>query len=206
MKEVWRDIIGYKGIYQVSNLGRVKSLPKVHRTGNNGYRNRKEYLLSDKANTRYLTVGLRKNGKQKHILVHRLVALAFVENPDDKPYVDHIDGNNHNNRADNLRWVTPLENSANPVTKKRHFNVMQKFKGRIGVKSLTYKAVLQYSIDGRFIKRWECMSDAARFYGINSSGISHVIRGDQDTSAGYLWRLADKEPDINIARLNVTGY
>lgn len=71
---------------------------------------------------------------------------------------------------------------------------MQKFKGRMGVESLTHKAVLQYSKSGVFIKRWDCISDAARFYGINSSGISHVIRGDQNTCAGYIWKpVKEKE-------------
>ena len=107
--EEWRDIKGYEGLYQVSNLGRVKSL------GNN--KTRKEKILKPETINGYLRVCLFKERKGKHILVHRLVADAFIPNMDNKPYIDHIDGNPNNNIINNLRWCTHNENMNNLITK-----------------------------------------------------------------------------------------
>lgn len=113
--EIWKDIKGYNGLYQVSNFGRVKSLKRICNKGKGNY-NRKEkirkLLIQKKVNckTDYWRVGLSKNSKVTYYAVHRLVAVAFIENPDNKPYVNHKDGNGLNNRAENLEWVTNSEN------------------------------------------------------------------------------------------------
>lgn len=106
--EVWKDIQGYEGLYQVSNLGRVKSLRRS--------KIRKLYK-DDKG---YFRVTLKKKGKSKNFQIHRLVATAFIPNPENKPEVDHINTIRTDNRVQNLRWVTSSENSNNPLTKK-HF-------------------------------------------------------------------------------------
>lgn len=102
--EIWKDIEGYEGLYEISNLGRVKSLPR--NTTKGGI---KTVYKSGKSS--YYKVLLCKNGKQKQPTIHRLLASAFIPNPDNKPQVDHINGDKTDNRIENLRWVTKSENS-----------------------------------------------------------------------------------------------
>ena len=119
MEEIWRDIEGYKGLYQVSNMGRVRSLDRWIT-----YKDGREALFKGKilhlnCNTSgYLEVNLCKQSKGKMIGVHRLVAQSFIDNVDNLPEVDHIDGDKTNNNVTNLRWVTHLDNCNNPSTTK----------------------------------------------------------------------------------------
>lgn len=108
LMETWKDIDGYEGYYQVSDLGRVKSLPRKDRLGRN-HKGRTLKPFSDN-NKGYLCVELHKFGVGKTIKIHRLVAIAFIPNPFGKPQVNHGDGNKKNNCADNLEWSTSEEN------------------------------------------------------------------------------------------------
>ena len=115
MQEIWKDISGYEGIYQVSNLGNIRSCErKVYfKKGNplTSYMTVPEKIISKHiSNTGYYRVGLRKDGKRKFLSVHRIVTSAFIDNPENKPHVNHIDGNRLNNHSDNLEWVTCQEN------------------------------------------------------------------------------------------------
>lgn len=105
-KEIWRTIEGYNGMYQVSNLGNVKSL----RFG------KERVLKTAFDNNGYHRLGLYKDGKVKKWYVHRLVCEAFIPNPDDKPCIDHINTDRTDNRVENLRWATVKENQNNPLT------------------------------------------------------------------------------------------
>lgn len=112
MSEIWKDIPGYVGFYQISNLGNVRSLKrKVNNSGNGTQRETKEMLMNpwDNGNG-YLVVSLQKNHKRKNHYVHRLVACAYVNNPDNLGFVNHLDFNKHNNAASNLEWCTQREN------------------------------------------------------------------------------------------------
>ena len=101
--EIWKDIEGFEGLYQVSNLGRTKSLNYNH--------TKKEKILKPSLNEKgYLLVNLYKEGKGRSYLVHRLVAQAFIPNPEDKPQVNHKDEDKTNNKVENLEWVTSKEN------------------------------------------------------------------------------------------------
>lgn len=110
--EEWKDITGFEGLYQISNFGRVKSLERM---------SKQKHLLEEKilsithATAGYCDVSLFKDGVRYHKKPHRLVAEAFIPNPNHLPEVDHIDANKDNNRVDNLRWVTHIENCANPL-------------------------------------------------------------------------------------------
>lgn len=110
-KEIWKDIKGYEDLYEVSNLGRVKSLEKEIWNGK-GYYIKKEYYkkITFCAPVPYGQLNLNKNGKQKMHYIHRLVAQAFIPNPENKKEVNHKDGNKSNNLSENLEWVTRLEN------------------------------------------------------------------------------------------------
>lgn len=109
MKEIWKDIIEYEGLYQVSNKGRVKSLSRIIE-GRWGNTLLKEKLLNPTYYKGYAKVGLTKSGKLKHNALHRLIAIAFIPNPNNKPCINHIDCNPSNNSIENLEWVTYQEN------------------------------------------------------------------------------------------------
>ncbi len=116
--EIYKDIIGYEGLYQISNYGNVKSLSKTLRIGKN-FRITKELIVKPVPNNKgYMRVklrGLNIISKRKDFYVHRLVGIYFIENPENKPAINHKDGIKSNNHIDNLEWVTPLENSQHAV-------------------------------------------------------------------------------------------
>lgn len=100
MEEIWKDVVGYEGLYKVSNLGRVYSLPRPSAKGG---------IKKQTDMNGYLRTILSKNGKKFNAGVHRLVAEAFIPNPENKPTVNHEDGNKHNNKVTNLAWATDVE-------------------------------------------------------------------------------------------------
>ncbi len=110
MEEIWRDIAGYEGLYQVSNLGRVKSLERTTKRFNGfkvcEYKDGNKILKQSKNYKGYLFVGLCKNGKEKKYKVHRLVAEAFIDNPNNLPQVNHKNENKECNISNNLEWCT----------------------------------------------------------------------------------------------------
>lgn len=131
LEEIWKDINGYEGLYQVSNFGRVKSLARIRKTrkdsnGKQGSYQYKGCILKQKnrktnvKSLEYYQVTLSKNGTQKMFSPHRLVAEAFIPNPNNKPYVNHIDGNGKNNNVDNLEWTTNRENQNHAVRIMQH--------------------------------------------------------------------------------------
>ena len=182
MEEVWKDIVGYEGLYQVSNLGRVKSLNYKH--------TKKEGVLAFKRHkSGYLTVMLCKNGENKNRSIQTLVAGEFIENPENKPCVNHIDGNKENNAVENLEWVTYSENTRHAI--RTGLRADCNTRGKVGALNPLSKRVLQYSKSGEFIKEWPCMSDAARFYGCNPALIVNCCAGRHKTVKGYVWKRAE---------------
>ena len=121
MEEIWKDIEGYEGFYQVSNLGRVKSLHRLIKFSNGGTREYPEKILKQYKANGYWVVGLNNHGKKTQVRVHRLVAEAFIPNPNNLPQVGHKDEKNFktsnecNNNVDNLEWTTAKENSNMPT-------------------------------------------------------------------------------------------
>jgi hypothetical protein len=109
--EIWKDIPGYEGVYQASCLGRVRSLDKIMMLCSGPYIHKGRVLKPRPGTTSpYLLVSLSRDGVRKMVLLHRIIALVFVENIDSKPEVNHINGNKFDNRPENLEWVTSSEN------------------------------------------------------------------------------------------------
>lgn len=106
--EIWKEIPGYEGLYEVSNYGQIRSIKRLEKCGNKT-RIRKERILKQSLRRGYLFVSLCKNGEKENVVIHRIVALLFIPNPNNMPEVDHIDGNKINNKVSNLRWVTAME-------------------------------------------------------------------------------------------------
>lgn len=173
-KESWRPVVGYEGLYEVSDKGRVKSFLKI-----------KNRILKP-VNDNYLRVDLYKNGKNNLKLIHRLVAEAFIKNPNTKPQVNHIDGNKHNNTIENLEWVTAKENG------KHAYNVLNNkvsWAGKKGKECHSSKKVKQLNLDGEKVKVWDSVSDAHRA-GYEGSCISRCCSGVNKTHKGYRWEYA----------------
>lgn len=188
MEEIWRDIAGYEGRYQISNLGNVKSLEREVRIGT-GYRIIPEKLLKQqKQCSGYMRVGLRCNGEQspQTKLVHRLVAEAFIDNTLNLPVVNHKDEDKTNNFVGNLEWSTVLDNNL----------YGEGYKHRSKNSSLhaitnQSKAVLQYTKSGDFVAEYYSEMEAARQNMCKQSGISECCNGKQKTAYGYIWKYKE---------------
>lgn len=173
MEEIWKDVVGYKGLYMISSLGEVKSL-NYHMTG------KERIMKPGKTEDGYLFVILWKNSKHKIFLVHRLVASAFIDNKENKPCVDHINTIKDDNRAENLRWVTHKENNNNILTMLKH----------TGVNHYKARKVLQFTKEGNFIRKWDSMMDVQRELCIAQQHISACCLGKRKTAHGYIWQYA----------------
>ena len=163
MTEIWKDIEGYEG-YQVSNLGRVRSVDRTVIRGGSKIKRKGMIRKLVPNNKGYLYVHI---VNKPTINVHRAVAKAFVPGYFDGAQVNHIDENKHNNRWDNLEWVTNKENSNFGTRKERLRSAHTRIYG---------KAVDQYSIDGEFIATYQSQNEAARITGIYQSNISFSVR------------------------------
>lgn len=176
--ERWLPVVGYEGLYEVSNLGRVKSLkrPRVH-----------EHMVAQEINYRgYCRVNLWKNNRSTKHSVHRLVAQAFVANPHGKPQVNHIDEVKTNNRADNLEWCTQLENH-------NHGTINVRISKSLTNNTNTSKPVKALDDDGNCIARFPSIYEASRTTGINVSCIRDCLHKRNRTkhAGGYVWQYED---------------
>lgn len=181
MREIWKDIDGYDGIYQVSNMGRVRSIDHVV-TRQNGITAMYRGRILTPVGRPYLHVSLSQGPRIERHRVHRLVAQLFVPNPNGYTEVDHIDCDKTNNRADNLRWCTHAENMQFAKESGRMSG------GRFG---WTQESAESYSLkrrkpivrsDGKW---YACRADAAADLGVTCSAISHVLMGLNEHCQGY---------------------
>lgn len=183
MDEIWKDVKGYEGMYQVSNLGRVKSLERQI-VGIKSKYIRERILKQSPDGKGYMMAWLYFKNKRVSAKVHRLVAEAFIPNTENKPQIDHINAIKTDNRVDNLRWCTEKENSCNPITAKRNCEAHYRDKGKCNSK------VLQMSMDGVPIKEWICMSDVERELGIQHSHIVGCCKGRRKSAGGFKWQYS----------------
>ena len=226
--EIWKDIPDYKGLYQVSNLGRIKSL----------YFGKERILKTHKDKYGYLISHLHNNSKGKTHFVHRLVALAFIPNPENYPMINHKDESRDNNCVENLEWCDCKYNlnygsrnirlskakKGKPLTEEHKQNMSKAKKGKpltkkgkplteehkqkIGItkkgKPLTEehkqnmskaisKPIIQFTLEGVFIREWQSATIASRELNINQSNISACCKGRYKTCRGFIWKYKDVE-------------
>ena len=167
--EEWRNIQGYEGLYMVSNLGRVKSLERMKWNGNGYYKVPEKILEGYDNGDGYLYVNLCKEGKRKQYRINRLVAMAFIPNPNNLPEVNHKDEIRTNNRVDNLEWCN------------RSYNVEYS----------QAKAVIGISKVSGLILEFPSLMEASRQLGISQGNICDCLKGRQKSAGGYVWFYAD---------------
>lgn len=186
--EIWKDVPDYEGLYKASNYGNVKRCEKICWRGKN-YKTKvilPERQIKGSLVKGYWVIGLWKKGKVHNQAVHRIIAKTFIPNPENKPQIDHIDGNRLNNRVENLRWVTDKENVNNPITlKRKSVAAMGNYmKGRFGALHHNSKKVKCIETGSVFCG----FAEASRKTGISAFGISLVANGKRQTAGGYHWQ------------------
>lgn len=180
-EEIWKDINGYEGLYKVSNLGNIKRFNKS--------KNRKFNINRNG----YVLVNLYKNGTSKNLSVHRLVAKSFIPNPENKPQVNHIDGNKLNNCISNLEWCTAKENIIHTYKKLNRKGVSGN-KKKLAQNS-NAKIVYQYDLKNNLIKRWGCIKEATIKLNISDGMISKCCHNERKTAGGYIWKFEERCED-----------
>ena len=180
--EIWKPIKGYEDRYVVSNLGRVKRLERI--TCQNIYL--EEKLLQNQNNGNgYFKVHLFKNGRTKDKYIHRLVAEAFISNPENKKEVNHKDGDKANNFVENLEWVTPSENQKHACKIGLHLPFEIKF----GKDHPRARKIIQYDLEGNFIKIYDSISDACRDSSMNNhSRIVSCCKNKSYSHNNFQWK------------------
>lgn len=179
MIEKWRDIANFEGLYLISNLGHVKSVERYKRNnaGTQFVNERLRVLTPDKDG--YLKVCLSKDGKHYVRSVHRLVAEAFIPNPDNLPVINHKNEDKQDNRVENLEWCTVQYNTMYGT-------------GRIRTSMKQGKPVEQLDLDGNVIDEFYSMCVAAKITGVPQPNIHKVCNGVRRTAGGYKWRYKDE--------------
>lgn len=185
-EEIWKDIPGYEGLYQVSNLGKVRSLDRIVAVQNGFTRVSKGKEIKPNKSRSYYTVCLSRKNKKMCILLHRIVAYVFIPNPEGKRTVNHINGDKGDNRVENLEWNTHSENITHA------FRVLKRTANKywLGKRESEFhhtKRVRQLSLDGILIAEYGSITEAARKTNSHITCISQVLNGTHKTAGGFKW-------------------
>lgn len=187
-EEIWKDIKGYEGLYQVSSFGRIKSLERyitfINRWGGTNKVKLQEKILKHHFNNRgYCTLTLYKNGKSYHKLVHRLVGETFIPNINNLPEINHKDENKLNNSVSNLMWCTRQYNN--------NYGIQTK-EGRRKTSSYRMKRIAQYTKDDKLVAIYDGIRVAEEETGIDNRNICKCCKGKIKTAGGYRWRYLNE--------------
>lgn len=213
IEEVWRDVKDWEGLYQVSNLGRIRSLDGVQFHEEGGLMKKKGQIIKSRnSKCGYPQCFFNRFGNKKTVLVHRIVAKAFPEICGewfDGCVVDHIDTIRTNNNATNLRVCTHHENNMNPITRKKYhdmqigkkknypaWNKGLKLPELSGENSGRSRAILQFSLNGDFIKRWVNTAIAGDTLGISRTAITNCLSGLSKTAKKYIWKYETEANNV----------
>lgn len=180
MEEIWKDIQGYEGLYQVSNLGRIKTFSKFNNT--------KKEIMKQKLLFGYLLVNLYKNGKLKTCRVHRLVAQAFIPNTENKPQINHINGIKTDNRVENLEWATRSENMKHAF---KNGLVKNNSNSINAMKKANEKHIIQLK-NNIVVKEFENVAQASKELNICKNLIYRVACGFRKRTHGFTFRYKEK--------------
>lgn len=194
--EIWKDIKGYEGLYQVSNYGNIKNVERyINANLKNNIKKvkRKSKILNPFCSNKikYYTITLYKNKKPKNYRLHRLVAIAFIPNPNQYKEVNHKDGNKLNNNIDNLEWCSRIQNMEHAY---KNGLIIRK-KGLImkrGKYHKSSKKVYQYNLNGELIKQWDSMSDIKRELNLSIGNISSCCNGKRKQAYNFIWKWNNK--------------
>ena len=189
MEEIWKAIPGFEQFYEVSNTAKVRSLDRVTIVKNrNAVFNKffKGKILKVGLDTYgYPSLGLSALGKHKTVLIHRLVGLAFIPNPENKREINHKNGIKTDNRIENLEWNTPKENT-------RHAFATGLSKAKKGSENIRSKPISQFTINGIWIKDWVSAQEVFFELGFDNSNILKHIKGKFKHAYGFIWKFTEK--------------
>ena len=183
MKEIWKDIKNYEGYYQVSNLGRIKSLP---RNTKNQYKN--GLILKPIIKNDYVKIQLKNKYKYKWYFIHRLVAQAFLTDFNETLQVNHKNGIKNDNRIENLEMVTASENQIHSY---RVLKNIPSMKNHFGKNHVSAVKVNQYDKQNNFIKIWNSIIEASKELNINASCICNNCKKRRKSAGGYIWKYTN---------------
>ena len=191
--EMWKDVKGYEGVYQVSNYGNVRSLSRIQTDKNGRNVQYQSKVLTPQPNSQgYMRVGLKLNGKQKYWFVHRLVALHFVDNPNFQKYaiVNHLDSNYLNNKADNLEWTDISGNNHHAIEVGRMKRTEEWLHHQRQSNEKNGRPVIGTNIATGETVRFVCLNDCKNA-GFQPSCVCNCCQGTRKSHKGYTWRYED---------------